>query len=77
MQKVLVSMPDTILSRLRAVVPDRMRSKFITEVVEKEVRKREQALFECAQKVEKDKALNAEMEDWDATIGDGIEHESR
>mgnify|MGYP001183716907 CR=1 FL=1 len=77
MQKVLVSMPDTVLSRLRAVVPDRMRSKFITEVVEKEVRKREQALFECAQKVEKDKALNAEMVDWDATIGDGIEHESR
>jgi hypothetical protein len=76
MQKVLISMPDSILSRLRAIVPDRQRSKFISSIVEKELKKREQNLFQCALKVEKDKALNADMKNWDATLNDGLEHES-
>ncbi|MBU4267419.1 MAG: hypothetical protein KJ808_01015 [Acidobacteria bacterium] len=75
MQKLLISIPDSILSRLRAIVPDRQRSKFISTIIEKELKKREQALFQCALKVEQDKALNAEMGDWDATLNDGIEHE--
>ncbi|MEI6614517.1 MAG: hypothetical protein WCL37_06440 [Chrysiogenales bacterium] len=76
MQKVLISIPDSILSRLRAIIPDRQRSKFISAIVERELKKREQALFQCALKVENDKELNAEMKDWDATINDGIENES-
>lgn len=75
MQKVLISIPDSILSRLRAIVPDRQRSKFISAIVEKELKKREQKLFHCALKVEQDKALNTEMGDWDATISDGLEHD--
>jgi len=76
MQKVLISMPDSILSRLRAVVPDRQRSKFITRVVEEELKKHEEALYQCALKVEQDEALNAEMKEWEVTTGDGIENES-
>lgn len=76
MQKVLISMPESILSRLRAVIPDRQRSKFIAHVVEEELKKREEALYQCAQKVEQDEALNAEMKDWEVTTGDGIENES-
>ena len=76
MQKVLISIPGSILSRLRAIVPDRQRSKFISSIIEKELKKREQNLFHCALKVEQDKALNTEMKDWDATINDGIENES-
>ena len=77
MQKILVSMPEPILSRLRAVVPDRMRSKFIADIVEKELLSREEALYKCAQRVEKDKALSLEMADWDVTVADGLDHESR
>jgi hypothetical protein len=76
MQKVLISIPDSILSRLRAIVPDRQRSKFISSIVEKELKKREQNLFQCALKVENDKSLNREMKEWDSTIGDGVENES-
>jgi hypothetical protein len=32
-------------------------------------------LYEFALEVEKDEALNSEMEDWDVTIGDGIDLE--
>jgi ribosome biogenesis protein Nip4 len=76
MQKVLISIPDSILSRLRAIIPNRQRSKFISSIVEKELKKLEQNLFHCALKVEQDKALNTEMKDWDATLNDGIENES-
>jgi hypothetical protein len=38
-----------------------------------ELKKQEQNLSECASKVENDEALNAEMNDWNTTINDGIE----
>jgi hypothetical protein len=76
MQKLLISIPDSIVARLRSVIPDRQRSKFISKVVEKELEKREKALYQCALKVENDKSLNREMKEWDSTIGDGVENES-
>lgn len=76
MQKVLISIPDSILSRLRAVVPDRQRSKFISRIVEDELKKHEEALYLSALKLEQDEALNEEIKVWDVTTGDGIDHES-
>lgn len=76
MTKVLVSMPARVLSRMRALVPDRQRSRFITRLVEDELKKREAELFHCAQEVERDAALNAEMREWDVTVSDGVDHES-
>lgn len=76
MQKLLISIPDSIVARLRSVIPDRQRSKFISKVVEKELEKREKALYQSALKVENDKSLNREMKEWDSTIGDGVENES-
>ena len=76
MQKLLISMPDAIVARLRSVIPDRHRSKFIAKVVEEELKRREEALYQCALKVEREEALNQEMKDWDVTSGDGMNHES-
>jgi hypothetical protein len=73
MQKVLISVPDDLLARMRAVIPNRQRSRIIAEVLESEVERRERELYECARDVEEDKALNTEMSEWDLTIGDGIE----
>ena len=61
MTKVLVSMPARVLSRMRALVPDRQRSRFITRLVEAELAKREAELFQAARAVDQDEALNAEM----------------
>ncbi len=72
MRKLLVCMPDLTMSRLRALVPDRKRSKFISELVDRELDTREQALYECALRVENDQALNAEMAEWEGTVGDGL-----
>ena len=76
MQKVLVSLTDDLAVRMRAVIPNRQRSRVISEVLEREVQKREKQFYQCAKSVEKDDALNNEMSDWDITVGDGIETES-
>lgn len=72
MEKILVSLPDKIASRMRAVIPSRQRSKVITTLIEKEIQQREQKLYECALAVEKDEALNQEMTEWDVTLWDGL-----
>ncbi len=76
MSKVLISIPDELAFRMRAIIPVRQRSKIIAFLIEKEINKREQALYDCAVAVEKDEALNKEMEDWDSTAGDGLNDET-
>ncbi|ADE13517.1 conserved hypothetical protein [Nitrosococcus halophilus Nc 4] len=76
MQKVLFSLPDDLVTRMRASIPSKQRSKVIACLLEQEIQKREQALYECALKVEADETLKEEMKDWEATQGDGIENES-
>lgn len=76
MSKVLISIPDDIASRMRTAIPQRQRSKVIVQLIKKEIEKREKALYECALAVEKDDALNKEMEAWDNTLQGGLNHES-
>ena len=76
MNKVLISIPETIASRMRAAIPQRQRSKVIVRLIEAEIVKREKTLYECALAVEKDDQLNTEMADWDITTQDGLNNES-
>lgn len=76
MEKILVSLPESLIKRMKAVIPVRKRSKILAELLEREVKRREKALYQCALEVEQDKALNKEMEEWNSTTGDGIESES-
>ena len=76
MEKILISMPDQLAIRMKAVIPTRQRSKTFTRLIEQEIEKREKALYECALAVEKDSALQQEMKDWDTTLQDGLDHES-
>ena len=76
MKKVLISMPNQLAARMRAAIPARQRSKTVTHLIEKEIEKREKALYECACAVENDTALRHDMEAWDVTLQDGLDHES-
>lgn len=76
MSKVLISLPEHIASRMRAAIPQRQRSKVISLLIEKEVERREQALYECALAVEQDHKLIDDMQDWDITTQDGLSNES-
>ena len=77
MNKVLISVPDNIAQRMRAAIPQKQRSKVIVQLIEKEIERREKALYECALAVEQDAALNEEMKEWDLTLQDGLSDESR
>ncbi len=76
MSKVLISMPDKIASRMRAAIPQKQRSKVIVQLIEKEIEKREKALYKCAVAVEQDNELNQEMKEWEVTLQDGLSDES-
>lgn len=71
--KVLVSIPDSLYSRMTATIPPRQRSRLIAKLLEDELKKREQELYQAALAVEQDEELRAEMREWDVTLGDGIE----
>jgi hypothetical protein len=73
MQKVLISIPDQLAHRLRVLIPARQRSQVITELIDKELERREKDLYACALRVEKDQTLKREMKAWDATLKDGLE----
>lgn len=77
MPKVLVSLPGDLATRMNAVMPSGQRSKILAELIEREVVRREEELYQCARRVEKDHVLNTEMADWDVTSGDGIDPEAR
>ena len=76
MRKILISMPGQLAIRLKVAIPARQRSKVIARLIEKEIEKREKSLYECALAVENDKNLKKDMEDWDATLEDGLDDES-
>ena len=76
MNKVLISIPDHVASRMRAAIPQRQRSKVIARLIEQEVERREQELYQCALAVEQDTGLNEEMKEWDVTLQDGLHDES-
>jgi hypothetical protein len=76
MQKVLISLPDDLAARMKRMIPAKHRSRIIAEMLEAEIAKREQSLYQCACEVEADRDLNNEMNDWEVTVGDGMEPES-
>ena len=76
MHKVLVSIPDSLIDRMKAVIPSRQRGKILSKLLEDEVKRREADLYRCARDGENDKAFVAEMKGWDATVEDGIDDET-
>ncbi len=74
--QMLLSIPNEIATRWKAAIPARQRSKVVAQLMEKELEARENDLYQCAVAVEKDQALQRDMQDWDATLQDGLDDES-
>lgn len=72
--KVMFSFPEQLVSRMKAAIPSRERSKVIALLLEKEINNREQKLFLCAKEFEENSRLKEEMGTWDNEFGqDGLE----
>ncbi len=76
MKKVLIYLPDELAQRTRVVIPGRQRSNVVASLLEKEVKQREKALYECACAVKADDTMQKEIAEWEITSGDGINNET-
>ena len=71
--KVMFSLPDQLVSRMKSAIPARERSKVAALLFEKEIKAREQALYHCAEELEKNKDLLNEIAQWDSEFSeDGL-----
>lgn len=76
MQKLLVTIPDSLYTRFRRAVPDRQRSRLVVELIEAELEKQEKLLYQAALAVEQDEELTKEMLIGErAMFKDGLEND--
>lgn len=76
--KVMFSLPDRLVTQMRAAIPARERSKLIAILLTKELRTREQALYLCAKELEESRGLKDEMETWDNEFSqDGLDDDTQ
>ena len=76
MEKVLVSLPEQLATRMRAVLPRGERSQAIAQLIAREIEQREQQLALCAQELEKDRHLQQDMKAWAVALNDGLSDEA-
>jgi hypothetical protein len=72
MTTIHFSLPEEIIHSLHQLVPADEQDEFVASVLRKALEQQEQALYECALAVEQDEELNAELDDWQVTLTDGI-----
>lgn len=71
--QMLIHLPDDLVGRLRSAVPPRRRSAFIAELLRNALpQPGDDPLYHLALEVEKDQTLNAQMQEWDALVSDGL-----
>jgi hypothetical protein len=70
--RVTLSIPDPVARRFRAAVPARRRSRLVTDLIERELAKRDDALAEACRAANADTSLEREIDEWQA-FDDGIE----
>ena len=72
--RVNFTLPEGIYDAFRVIIPKRQRSKVVSQLLKKEIERREKSISEIARAVENDKALSKERALWDKTLGDGLDN---
>jgi metal-responsive CopG/Arc/MetJ family transcriptional regulator len=70
--RITLSLPDSVARRFQAAVPPRQRSRLVTRLIEEELSKRDDSLAAACRAANRDKALQREIDEWQA-FDDGIE----
>ena len=61
-----MSIPDPIARKFQASVPSRQRSRLVAALLARELKKRESALEASCAAANRDKALEKEIDEWQA-----------
>jgi len=64
--RITLSIPDAVAYRFQAAVPPRQRSRLVTSLLESALTRHEDALAAACRAANRDKALDGEIEDWQA-----------
>ncbi len=76
--KVMFSFPDQLITRMKAAIPSRDRSRVVAILLEKEISLRERNLYLCAKELEESSGLKDEMAVWDDQFGqDGLDDDTQ
>ncbi|ABW66254.1 hypothetical protein [Desulfosudis oleivorans] len=70
--RITLSIPDEVAHRFQAAIPARQRSGLVTRLLEQELKKRDNSLAAACRAANRDKALEQEIDEWQAFDG-GIE----
>lgn len=70
---ITLSLPDEIIRDLHLYITKRQISKFVAELLEKALADKKKRLAREFQEAAQDAERNAEIEEWDTLIGDGLD----
>jgi hypothetical protein len=69
--RLTLSIPDAVAHRFQVAVPSRQRSRLVTRLLEEVMSKHEKSLATACRAANRDKALEREIDDWQA-FEDGV-----
>lgn len=72
-QPITLTFPEEFIQDLHSYIPRRQLSKFVYQIVYKELEKKKEQMARAFREAAKDEELNAEFELWDTCIGDGLD----
>lgn len=72
-QPITLTFPEEFIRDLHSYVPRRQLSKFVYEIVRKELESKKAKMARAFREAAQDEELSAEFELWDSCIGDGID----
>lgn len=72
MTTMIFTLPDSLAEKVKAKIAAGERSALVSQLLERELERRDRMLYECAMEVEKNEALRTEMADWVITSADGL-----
>ena len=62
--RITLTIPDPIVERFHVFVPPKERSRLVTELIERELKKIENRLESACLSANKDKKLDCEIDEW-------------
>jgi hypothetical protein len=69
--RLTLSIPDAVAHRFQVAVPSRQRSRLVTRLLEGVLSEHEDSLATACRAANRDKALEREIDDWQA-FDDGV-----
>jgi hypothetical protein len=76
MHKLLLSVPNELYARIRVAIPERQRSKVFAKLIETELDRQEEELYQAALVLEQNEAACQEIKEWDEAFrGHGLDND--